>query len=344
MKRRTLLQGAGTGGALYLGNALGFSGGETETEATMVRPLVPVFDRLPQTLATHAGLPLATATPDQLAMASSATFDSTAIGRGVWPLVIGLGKTAGRIVDQIPAQFPELFPELFGLDHLEDGAGDLGLYRTGLAGGTITAPGLDLRLARCSGAVLLLDATDPRARAEATHWAGVLAAAGVYLRVLVVLNASGIRHDDPWRAGLQTPIIEVQQGANTLDQTGIVLALLPGLLMLQSNSSHNFADTQWPLTTTRFARTTAVRWTPPDDPGPAIANAYAAVSTHRCRYAHIWVNAPEFAFTSWAEGDAIARRFGDALPDDADGYWFQPWLCPNMSAEERVFSLTLMYD
>ncbi|WP_295588485.1 hypothetical protein [uncultured Lamprocystis sp.] len=342
MKRRTLLQGAGAGGAFYLRNALGFSGNETET--TMVRPLVPVFDRLPQTLATHAGLSLASATPDQLAMASSATFDSTAIGRGVWPLVIGLGKTGGRIVDQIPARFPELFPELFGFHHLEDGAGDLGLYRTGLASGATTATGLDLRLARCSGAVLILDATDSRVRAEATHWAGLLAAAGVYLRVLVVLNASGIRHDDPWRAGLQAPVIEVQQGANTLDQTGIVLVLLPGLLMLQSNSSHDFADTQGPLTRTRFARTTAVRWTPPEDPGPAIATAYAAVSPHRCRYAHIWVNAPRFAFTSWAERDAISRRFGEALPDDADGYWFEPWWCPNMSAAERVFSVTMMYD
>ncbi len=340
MKRRTLLQGLGAGSLLYLGHARGFSDSGTGTGTAMIRPLVPVFDRLPQSVATRAGLSLATATPDQLAMASSAMFDATAIGCGVWPLVIGLGKTAERIVDQIPAQFPELFPEWFGLGHLNDGAGDLGLYRTGLAHGAITATGLDLRLAGCAGAVLILDATDPIARAEATHWAGRLAAAEVYLRVLVVLNASGIRHDDPWRAGLQAPVIEVQPGADTLDQTGIVHALLPGLLMLQPNTGHDFADTKCPLTQTSYARTTAVRWTPSDDLDSVIANAYAAVSPHRCRDAHIWINASP-SFSSWNEVNA--QRFGEGLPDDVH-YWVVPWWCLNMSAVELVFSVTLMYD
>ncbi|WP_295586517.1 hypothetical protein [uncultured Lamprocystis sp.] len=343
MKHRVILQGVGAGGSPCLGNAWNLSDGKSQT--VTVRPLVPVFDRLPHTLAASAGLSLATATPDDLARAASATFNPAAIGRGVWPLVIGLGPTAERIVDQIPAQFPELFPELFGLCHLEARAGeDLGLYRTGQASDAATAIGLDLRLTRCAGALLILDATDSIARAEATHWGAFLASTGVYLHALVLLNPSSIRHDDPWRAELQTPVIEVHQGANTLDQTGIVHALLPGLLMLQSNTRYDFADTQATLTTTRYARTTAVRWTPPDDLGPVIANVYAAVSPHGSRYALIWVNASSrFPFASWAERDTLSLQFGDAMPDNAL-YLFEPWWCPNMSDAERIFSVTLMYD
>lgn len=123
MKRRTFVAGLGAAGvcAPWI-----IAGGSPLAEPEF-RPLVPVFDRLPEAL---AALPRVKS----------------------YPLVIGLGEAAQPMVDQ--ARTSPLLPL------------DAGLYRTGSASADGAPDWLTQRLESCGLAVLLVDAADPRALAE----------------------------------------------------------------------------------------------------------------------------------------------------------------------------------
>ncbi len=130
MKRRTFIAGLGAAG---LCAPCIIAGGNPLAEPEF-RPLVPVFDQLPEALAAEA----LAALPQVVGAAPVK----------VYPLVIGLGEAAQPMVDHTRTN--PLLPL------------DVGLYRTGAASAHCATDWLSQRLESCNLAVLLVDAADPR--------------------------------------------------------------------------------------------------------------------------------------------------------------------------------------
>ena len=197
------------------------------------RPLVPVFDRLPEALAAEA---LAALPQVEGALPVKA-----------YPLVIGLGEAAQPMVDQ--ALTNPLLPL------------DVGLYRTGAASAHGATDWLTQRLVSCNLAVLLVDAADPRALAECRHWAWKLAYYCVFLRVAVLLNTGAPEERRGRRAAVGTllhGVIEVRTRGATLGAAQTVQFLLPGLAFELSGTIGDRDNAAWLFSEAPEARTTAV--------------------------------------------------------------------------------------
>lgn len=315
MKRRTFVAGLGAAGlcAPWI-----IAGGNPLAEPEF-RPLVPVFDRLPEAL---AALPRVKA----------------------YPLVIGLGEAAQPMVDQ--ARTSPLLPL------------DAGLYRTGAASAHGAPDWLNQRLESCGLAVLLVDTADPRALAECREWASNLADYDVFLRVAVLLNTSGSAEQRGRRAAVATQlnnvswpveqlggtllhsIIEVRTGGATLGAAQTVQFLLPDLAFdLPDTIGDNWKHASWLLAEGPEARTTAVCWEHEPILPAALANACGTLDPQGCRGAILSVHAGQDFTTD--ERDALHRQCDRLLPRSTYR-WIAVMVHPDWSTRRRVLSLTLV--
>lgn len=306
MKRRTFVTGLGAAGlcAPWI-----IAGGDPLVQPA-IRPLVPIFDRLPEALAappSKTGKPLR------------------------YPLVIGLGEAAQRMVDQ--ARTCPLLPL------------DAGLYRTGAA----TAPGatdwLARRLESCYSALLLVDTADPQALAEGPHWARQLAEHEVTLRVAVLLNATGPWEPRGWRAAMRASlegVIEVWTRGATLGADQTVQFLLQSVPFLRSGLiGYNSGGIRVVLSNGPEARTTAVRWEHEPILPAALANACGPLDPTGCKAAVLWVHTGR-DFTI-GELHMLHQQCDRLLPTNTDRL-IAVMDRPDWAKPRRVLSLTLVGD
>lgn len=170
MKRRTVVRALGASTVLSL---IGPARGSARLP-DIVRPLVPVFERLPAVLSG------AVATP-------GSSFGGGLGADGdlnLYPLLIGLGPRAERVLDH-----------LAGRGALPT---DAGLYRPARAPVRDADGWLERRLQKTAIAMLLVDPEDPAARRDAWAWARRLVQAEVYLPVALVFDRRGSTPEAPW--------------------------------------------------------------------------------------------------------------------------------------------------
>jgi hypothetical protein len=330
MKRRTFIHAIGAAGGLGLTGHWTLA--EAVGHAARVQPLTPVFDRLPSLLAAAAqaqqnpGLaPLLTDGIDQSLAARDLLGDWDA---HLHPLVIALGPAAERILDRLPERLA--IPA------------DCGLYRTGSTRGGQAAEALALRLDRCASTLLLIDPSDDQARRDAPVWTRHLAASEVYLRAAVVLDTPAEGLDPDWRATLDGPVIEVGRACGDLDTAALIEAMLPGLPFFQpAMICCDPVDVRTILASGPRARTTAVRWTRPDERTSAIVDACANLMSTRSRGALGWLHTDlHFTIDEW---DVLNTLLTDRLPPNTDLLLipFPDW---TRGHGERVLSLTVVGD
>ena len=334
MKRRTFIHAMGAAGALGLTGQWTLA--EAVGRAATVQPLAPVFDRLPSLLAAAARAQLSPGFAPLLldgtdpSLAASDLLDDW--DTHLHPLVIAIGPAAERILDRLPARIA--IPA------------DCALYRTGSTQGHQAAEALALRLDRCASTLLLIDPSDDRARRDAPIWTRHLAASEVYLRAAVVLDTSAEGLDPDWRATLDGPVIEVRRACGDLDTAALIEAMLPGLPFFQpAMICCDPIDVHTILASGPRARTTAVRWTRPDERTAAIADACAdacadLVST-RSQGALGWLHTDlYFTIDEW---DVLNTLLTERLPPNAD-LLLIPFPDSTRGHGERVLSLTVVGD
>ena len=330
MKRRTFIQAMGAAGALGLTGHWTLA--EAVGHAARFQPLTPVFDRLPSLLAAAAqaqqnpGLaPLLTDGIDQSLAARDLLGDWDA---HLHPLVIALGPAAERILDRLPERLA--IPA------------DCGLYRTGSTRGGQAAEALALRLDRCASTLLLIDPSDDQARRDAPVWTRHLAASEVYLRAAVVLDTPAEGLDPDWRATLDGPVIEVGRACGDLDTQVLIEAMLPGLPFFQpAMICCDPVDVRTILASGPRARTTAVRWTRPDERTSAIVDACANLMSTRSRGALGWLQTDlTITIDEW---DILNTLLAERLPPNSD-LLLTPFPNPKRGHGERLLSLTVVGD
>ena len=310
MKRRTFVTGLGAAGlcAPWI-----IAGGNPLVEPEF-RPLVPVFDRLPDALAAEALVAL--------------PYVVGSLPVKAYPLVIGLGEAAQPLVDQ--ALTNPLLPL------------DAGLYRTGAASAHGATDWLTQRLESCEVAVLLVDAADPRALAECRDWAWKLAYDDVFLRVAVLLNASGPVEQRGRRAAVGTllhGVIEVWTHGATLSAAQTVQFLLPGLAFELPGTIGGRGNADWLFSEAPEARTTAVCWEHESILPAALANACGPLDPQGCSGAILWVHAGR-DFTA-GELDVLHRHC-DRLGLNYAEREIAVVVHPDWAKRRRVLSLTLL--
>ena len=155
------------------------------------RPLIPVYDQFPLALGDHAQACLKACSSSTGAVPEIPKRADRWIG-SFYPLVIGLGPTVEHFLNQLPGRYT--LPK------------DVGLYRSGIPGNTLSGDWLQQRLARCDVVLVIVDWADPQARTAATHWGRLLDALNVYLRVMMVVNAPSAPQDQAWLMGLGLPV------------------------------------------------------------------------------------------------------------------------------------------
>ncbi|EGV17965.1 hypothetical protein [Thiocapsa marina] len=329
MKRRTFIHAMGAAGALGLSGQWTLA--EAVDRAASVQPLTPVFDRLPSVLAAARAQPspgFATLLPDGTDPSLAARELLEDWDTHLHPLVIALGPAAERILDRLPERIA--IPA------------DCALYRTGSTQGHHAAEALALRLDRCASALLLIDPSDDRARRDAPIWTRHLAASEVYLRAAVVLDTPADGLDPDWRASLDGPVIEVGRACGDLDTAALIEAMLPGLPFFQpAMICCDPVDVNTILASGPRARTTAVRWTRPDERTAAIADACADLVTTRSQGALGWLNTDlQFTIDEW---DVLNTLLTERLPPNAD-LLLIPFPDSTRGHGERVLSLTVVGD
>lgn len=276
--------------------------------------LVPVFERLPEALATprHPGQPAR------------------------FPLVIGLGRAAQQLVDQIGPQ-PWIPP-------------DAALYRSGPPAhdsGLQVQHGsehwLRQRLEVCDSALLLIDTADPRALGEGLVWARQLATHAVELRAALLLNTRTATVPEAWRRALGEYLIgaiELRTRGATLDVRSTLRVFLQGLPFMQKGLfGYRPADFIWALSAGACARTTAVQWSHATILPVAIRAASRCLDVREPRGLLAWIHAHE-DFTI-GEYDAIRAQCERLLPEEGRGM-IAVNLHPEWPKPRKVLNLILV--
>ncbi|RKT43981.1 hypothetical protein [Thiocapsa rosea] len=330
MKRRTFIHAMSAAGALGLTSHWTLA--EAVGRAARAQPLTPVFDRLPSLLAAAAQ---AQQSPGLAGLLTDG-IDQSRAARDLlddWdthlhPLVIALGPAAERILDRLPERIA--IPA------------DCGLYRTGSMQSGQAAEALALRLDRCASTLLLIDPSDDQARRDAPIWTRHLAASEVYLRAAVVLDTPAEGLDPDWRATLDGPVIEIGRACGDLDTAALIEAMLPGLPFFQpAMICCDPVDVRTILASGPFARTTAVRWTRPEERIAAIAEVCADLVSTRSRGALGWLHTDlTITIDEW---DILNTLLTERLPPNAD-LLLTPFPNPKRGHGERLLSLTVVGD
>ncbi|NBC46908.1 MAG: hypothetical protein GVY22_02715 [Gammaproteobacteria bacterium] len=328
MKRRIFLQSLGAAGALGFGS--GWSSAGATVRRPALQPLTPVFDQLPQ--AMHEARRRSWAMRASWDAATGAARDTAIVEPdddaydGLYPLLIGFGPRAERILDQLHAAGAI--------------AADAGLYRTGRAASQPVSNWLAQRLERTAVVMLVIDPDEPAAREEALQWARQLVDDGVYLSVALVLDSQGEGLDPSWRSALGIPVIEVCVGRCGLDTRTIVRAMLPGVpFNRQGLIGVDLLDVRTVLTTGSRAWTTAVNSPSAEDGPTAIARGFANLPPVRPTGVLAWVNAGcDFGIEEFET--LLATIHADA--DDEALCILAPLIDPDYAENERLISLTLI--
>jgi hypothetical protein len=328
MKRRSFLQGIGACGAIGLGG--GWSAAGATVQRPLLQSLTPVFDQLPQAMSEarrlHQALCVSWGDTEHETDALSRLDLDDDVDNGIYPLVIGLGPRAERLLDQLQAA-----------GAIDDAAG---LYRTGRAASQPATNWLEQRLERTAVVMLVIDPDEPAACDAALRWARQLVDDALYLRVALVLDAQGGGPDPAWRKALGIPVIEVCTGHCGLDTPTIVRAMLPGLpFNRQSLIGVDLSDIRTVLSTGTRAWATAVHSPPAEDGPSAIARGFANLPPVRPTGVLAWTNAGcDFSIE---EFDTL-RAATQAEAGDEALCILAPLIDPDYAERERLVSLTLI--
>ena len=246
------------------------------------------------------------------------------VGEVEHPLLIGLGPLAESIIDYLPERLA--LPK------------DAGLYRSGTPGTNHPTSRLEQRIAETSCALIIVDAADPLARERAGYWSQRLTDADVYFHTTLILNADAA-DSEQWLQNLPPPYLQVCQDPSLPDQISVTLALLPMLPFLQTHTRYDVSDLRILLRTGTQAKTTAVRWTYPEQVEPLITHAISLMGLQGITSALLSFNCSHVV--PLAEYDEINILIESLLDEDvAWGVLYMPtW---DMEDDERTLSITLV--
>ena len=322
MKRRAFLQGLGvlsTLGPETLSASLNLAG-----QPVSYRPLLPVYEHLPQALGSHVQACLENSQVGTGALPNLRHEDSWV--NGYCPLVIGLGPMAEQLIERLPSQIK--LPQ------------NVGLYRSGSPASQVPENWFSERLNRCTSALTITDLADPQACIDTIRWTRELATAEVYLQALVVLNTSISPCADEWLEALHIPVIKVRHDNTTLDPFTIVSSMLPGLPFMEMGFvCYDPYDVRTVLNTGCRASTTAVRWVGNERLTAAFHDAKKLLSPGDFRGALVWMNvADDFHLREY---DETAGQLQAWLPDDALTALIAIPRA-NLEEGERILNITVM--
>ena len=241
-----------------------------------------------------------------------------------YPLLIGLGPLAESIVDYLPERLS--LPE------------DAGLYRSGTPGPDHPTSRLEQRIAETSCALIIVDAADPLAREQAGYWTQRLTDAHVYFHTTLILNPEAA-DSMQWLQTLQPPYLQVCQDPSLPDQICVTLAMLPMLPFLQTETRYDVSDLRILLRTGTQAKTTAVRWTHPEQIEPLMTHAVSLMGLQGVTSALLAFNCSHVV--SLHEYDLVCDLFKCLIDEDVEwGVLYMPtW---DLEDDERTLSITLV--